>query len=138
MVTGLMKNPIVIKLNQFMVNFSFLKLIKIYLFLALCMLVTIIPDGYAQDTLQRLSVTQTTSEARGTVFRNHPDKAGIIIESTLPSLRFSSNMNGIVEERPQPDQGRYVLIIEPFTQIISIDAPGFVQERVRIGSPFKV
>ncbi len=89
----------------------------------------------AQDTLQRLTVTQTTSEARGTVFREHPDKAGVIIESPLTNLRFSSNLDGIVEERHQPDQGRYVLIIEPFTQIIAIDAPGFMQERLRIGSP---
>lgn len=88
-----------------------------------------------QETLQRLQVTQSTSEARGTVFVDHPDKAGLIIESPITTLRFDSNMGGIVEERHQPDQGRYILIIEPFTQIISIDAPGYIQGRIRVASP---
>jgi hypothetical protein len=88
----------------------------------------------AQTTLQRLTVTQSTTEARGTVFINHPDKAGIIIESPLTNLRFGSNMNGIVEENHQSGLGEYVLIIEPITQIITIDAPGYMQERIRIGS----
>jgi hypothetical protein len=89
---------------------------------------------YSQTTLQRLTVTQTTTEARGTVFLNHPDKAGVIIESPLTNLRFGSNMNGIVEENHQSEHGEYILIIEPITQIITIDAPGYMQERIRIGS----
>ena len=91
--------------------------------------------GQAQS-LQRMEVSQLSAPEQGVaVFMDYPDKAAIIIESPLTSLRFSSNMNGIVREMHEPERGRYVLIVEPFTQILVVDSPGFIQQRQRIGSP---
>ena len=86
--------------------------------------------------LQRFSITPIPPPSEGVaVFRDHPDKAGIIIESPTTNLSFSSNMDGIVDQRSEPGRGRYVLIIEPFTQIIVVDAPGYIQGRFRVGNP---
>jgi len=86
--------------------------------------------------LQRFSITPIPPPSEGVaVFRDHPDKAGIIIESPITNLTFSSNMDGIVDQRSEPGRGRYVLIIEPFTQIIVVDAPGYIQGRFRVGNP---
>jgi hypothetical protein len=41
----------------------------------------------------------------------------------------------LLQVRDESANGRYILIIEPFTQIISVSAPGFIQERLRIGTP---
>lgn len=86
------------------------------------------------QNLQRMSIEREDAGTGIPVFTEHPDKAGIVIESSVPGLRFSSNMQGIVEVR-EPASGRYVLIIEPFTQIIRVDAENFVQERFRVGNP---
>ncbi len=86
--------------------------------------------------LQRFSITPMPSPSAGVaVFRDHPNKAGIIIESPITNLSFSSNMDGIVDQRSEPGRGRYVLVIEPFTQIIVVDAPGYIQGRFRVGNP---
>lgn len=69
------------------------------------------------------------------VFTEHPDEAYVIIESPISNLVFSSNMEGIVEDRSEPDLGRYVLIIRPFTQIFTVNAPGFMVGRFRVQSP---
>ena len=88
------------------------------------------------QSLQRMEVSQVSAPDQGVaVFMDYPDKAAIIIESPITSLRFSSNMNGIVQEMHEPERGRYVLIVEPFTQILVVDSPGFIQQRQRIGSP---
>jgi uncharacterized protein (TIGR02145 family) len=94
--------------------------------------------AFAEQTsaqnLQRMSIEREDAGTGIPVFTEHPDKAGIVIESSVPGLRFSSNMQGIVEVK-EPAAGRYVLIIEPFTQIIRVDAENFVQERFRVGNP---
>jgi hypothetical protein len=85
--------------------------------------------------LQRLSVTPMDAPRTVAVFPDHPDKAALIFESTLTNLRFDSQMDGIVQIRDESARGRYIIIIEPFTQIISVTTPGFIQERLRVGSP---
>jgi uncharacterized protein (TIGR02145 family) len=95
--------------------------------------ITITEELNAQN-LQRMSIEREEAGTGIPVFTEHPDKAGIVIESSVPGLRFSSNMQGIVEVK-EPASGRYVLIIEPFTQIIRVDAENFVQERFRVGNP---
>jgi hypothetical protein len=91
--------------------------------------------GFSQTELRRISVTPKEAPGTVAVFPDYPDKAAIIFETTLTNLRFDSQMDGIVQIRDESAIGRYVLIIEPFTQVISITAPGFIQERLRIGSP---
>lgn len=94
----------------------------------------LLPVETSGQSLQRMNIERQESGAGIPVFTEHPDKAGIVIESTVSGLRFSSNMRGIVEVR-EPAAGQYILIIEPFTQIIRIDAENFVQERFRVGNP---
>jgi hypothetical protein len=89
----------------------------------------------AQTELQRLAVTTMEAPRTVAVFPDHPDKAALIFESTLTNLRFDSQMDGIVQIRDESANGRYIVIIEPFTQIISVSAPGFIQERLRVGNP---
>jgi uncharacterized protein (TIGR02145 family) len=106
-------------------------LLFVLLFFALLLPMT---EQLNAQNLQRMNIERVEAGTGIPVFTQHPDKAGIVIESSVPGLRFSSNMQGIVEVR-EPASGRYVLIIEPFTQIIRVDAENFVQERFRVGNP---
>lgn len=106
---------------------------------SLAMLVVLLFCGLAHaqtGDLQRLSITPVDSPDAGIpVFRDHPDKAAIIIESSLTNLVFESNMGGIVDQRSESARGRYILIIEPFTQILQVNAPGFITGRFRVAAP---
>lgn len=106
-----------------------------YLLLSLLLLPLFInTEQVNAQNLQRMSIEREEASTGIPVFTQYPDKAGIVIESSVPGLRFSSNMQGIVEVK-EPASGRYVLIIETFTQIIRVDAENFVQERFRVGNP---
>lgn len=105
----------------------------LFVLLLLTSLIPLAEQSTAQN-LQRMNIEQKEGGTGIPVFTQHPDKAGIVIESSVPGLRFSSNMQGVVEVQ-EPAAGRYVLIIEPFTQIIRVDAENFVQERFRVGNP---
>jgi len=105
--------------------------------LTLSIVLLIFGEGLAQSNeLRRLSITPMDRPDAGIpVFRDHPDKAAIIIESSLTNLVFESNMGGIVDQRSEPARGRYILIIEPFTQILQVNAPGFITGRFRVATP---
>ena len=108
---------------------------KPYLLATLLIILCLPVLTQAQGELQRMTVTPMEAPRTVAVFPDHPDKAGLIFESTLTNLRFDSQMDGIVQIRDESATGRYILIIEPFTQVITITAPGFIQERLRIGTP---
>jgi formylglycine-generating enzyme required for sulfatase activity len=65
------------------------------------------------------------------VFVNNPDDAALIITSSLTNLRFDSNV-GIVADQSEPASGEYRLIILPFRQSITVQAPGFKQLRIPV------
>lgn len=65
------------------------------------------------------------------VFVNNPDDAALIITSSLTNLRFDSNV-GIVADQSAPAAGEYRLIILPFRQSITVQAPGFKQLRIPV------
>lgn len=117
--------------QQFMTYCSFSKkLLSFWVFSILLVNIT------QAQTLDQMEITLLSAPDQSVaVFMDYPDKAAIIIESPITTLRFSSNMNGIVQEMHEAERGRYVLILEPFTQIIVIDSPGYIQQRQRIGSP---
>ena len=93
--------------------------------------------SYSQpEELRRLIITPVAPPDQGIpVFRDHPDKAALIISSSLTNLTFDSNMGGIVDQRSEPARGRYILIIESYTQIIQSNAPGFMTGRFRVAAP---
>jgi uncharacterized protein (TIGR02145 family) len=106
-----------------------------FLLLTGLILSSILTQNAQAQELQRLTVSTMEAPRTVAVFPDHPDKAALIFESTLTNLRFDSQMDGIVQIRDESANGRYIVIIEPFTQIISVSAPGFIQERLRIGNP---
>lgn len=65
------------------------------------------------------------------VFVNNPDDAALIITSSLTNLRFDSNV-GIVADQSDPAAGEYRLIILPFRQSITVQAPGYKQLRIPV------
>ena len=90
--------------------------------------------GNAQLREMDISMIEDPAD-RFMVFTEHPNEAYIIIQSTINNLVFTSNMDGIVEDRSEPDQGRYILIVRPFTQIFTVNAPGYMVGRFRVQSP---
>jgi len=106
-------------------NSHFLKIIGIFFGFLSVFIGTGAAD--AQTTLQRMVVSEMESNVPG-VTLDYPGQAIVVIESTMGTLRFGSNMDGIVaQSRPSP--GEYVLFVEPQNQILTIDAPGFIQQR---------
>jgi len=87
--------------------------------------------GPAQAQLRELEVTSEDPPAAIPVFRNYPDQAAVIIYSSLTNLDITSNM-GIVEDMSSPADGRYVLLIGPFRQILTVRTPGFQETRIPI------
>lgn len=86
--------------------------------------------------LRSMTITPDENPASGVfLVPEYPDAAYIIISSNISNLTFSSNMNGIIEERNIPEEGVYRLIIQPFTQFITVTAPGFMQGRFRVPAP---
>lgn len=65
------------------------------------------------------------------VFVNNPDDAALIITSSLTNLKFDSNI-GIIADQSEPATGEYQLIILPFRQSITVQAPGFKQLRIPV------
>lgn len=96
----------------------------------------VITSGEVHAQLREMIISPIENPSGGIpVFTNHPDQAYLIIESPISNLVFSSNMEGIVEDQSDPDRGRYVLIIRPFTQIFTVNAPGYMSGRFRIQTP---
>lgn len=76
------------------------------------------------------------------VFPDFPDKAVIVIYSDIPNLQIDSNMEIVVYEdeipelrrrRQTTEEKKYFLIVEPTVQIISFNAQGYVEQRMRLG-----
>ena len=85
----------------------------------------------AKAQLQELDINPISVDGAIPIFRDYPDMAAIIIRSSLTNLTFSSNLE-IIEERSDPAGGEYILIIEPVTQTIRIDTPGFLAGRIPV------
>jgi hypothetical protein len=107
-----------------------------YLGLAIIMVVglaTIMPDqAHAQDGLRRMTVEQQTTD-RILVFASHPDRAAVVITSSIPGLQIDTNL-GIVADQSESGTGEYRIILEPSRQIIYIDAPGFIRAVFQTGN----
>jgi len=65
------------------------------------------------------------------VFRDHPEMAAVIVNSSMSNLQFDSNL-GIVAILGNATEGEYILIINPVRQIISVRTPGYQQGRIPI------
>ena len=92
--------------------------------------VTISPNPAAAQ-LGELEVTPEDPPESIPVFRNYPDEAAVIILSSLNDLEIESNM-GIVADESRPEDGRYVVILEPYRQILTLRAPDFQETRISV------
>jgi len=98
--------------------------------LLLCILIFhLLASEPAHAQLQELEINPISVDGAIPVFRDHPAMAAIIIRSSLTSLTFVSNME-IVQEHSDPAAGEYILIIEPVTQTIRVNAPGFIAGQI--------
>jgi hypothetical protein len=103
------------------------------IFLLALGITTFLPDqAFAQDGLRRMVVEQEQMQ-RIVVFPNHPDKAAVIISSSIPGLQIDSNL-GIVADQSETGTGEYRIVLEPSRQIIYIDAPGFMRATFQTGN----
>ena len=100
------------------------------IFIFIASLCVFLPDP-AQAQLRELEIKQEPQPESIPVFRNHPDEAAVIIYSSLTNLNISSNMV-IVADQSRPDDGRYVLLVGPYRQILTIRAPGFQETRINV------
>lgn len=95
----------------------------------LCLLIGLLAQvGHAQ--LREFDITPVQSN-RVPVFRDHPDMAAVIVNSSLPNLQFDSNL-GIVAVLGDATQGEYILIVQPVRQIVTVRGQGFQQGRIPI------
>jgi hypothetical protein len=89
-------------------------------------------SAHAQDGLRRMTVEQQTTD-RILVFASHPDRAAVVITSSIPGLQIDTNL-GIVADQSESGTGEYRIILEPSRQIIYIDAPGFIRAVFQTGN----
>lgn len=88
-----------------------------------------VPQIHAQ--LLEMEVKPASSAGTVPVFRDYPDDAAIIVNSSLTGLRFDSNV-GVVADLSSPNEGVYRIIVRPWRQTITVTIAGYRQARFTI------
>ena len=88
-----------------------------------------VPQMYAQ--LLEMEVKPAVGAGTVPVFRDYPDDAAIIVNSSLTGLRFDSNV-GVVADLSAPNEGIYRIIVRPWRQTITVTMAGYRQARFTI------
>lgn len=88
-----------------------------------------VPQIHAQ--LLEMEVKPSSGSGTVPVFRDYPDDAAIIVNSSLTGLRFDSNV-GVVSDLSSPNEGVYRIIVRPWRQTITVTMPGYRQARFTI------
>lgn len=99
--------------------------------ICLVSLVCFLSPSNSKAQLFELDIEEIINEGPIPVFRTFPDKTAIIIRSSLTNLRFDSTFE-ILDERSDPDEGTYRVILEPTNQYLSVSAPGFMTNRIHL------
>lgn len=82
--------------------------------------------------LKELELTKIENPDRAIpVFVDLPNAAAIIVTSSITNLSFDSNVE-VVADRSNPESGEYRILVNPFRQTITVNAPGFIQLRFNI------
>ncbi|HPY97393.1 MAG TPA: formylglycine-generating enzyme family protein [Candidatus Cloacimonadota bacterium] len=69
------------------------------------------------------------------LFLSNPEDGGLVIYSTIPNLRFDSNMNSIVKLDEMPIDGKYKLYLKTMrNQIIIIKSVGYAECHIHIAN----
>ena len=80
--------------------------------------------------LKEMEVKPTENRGGIPIFRDYPDKAGIIIYAQFNDLSFYSSY-GIVKVMDESG-GKFIVIIEPVKQTLEVRAPGFKTEMIKL------
>lgn len=99
-------------------------------FSGLMLLLFITADVFPQ--LNEFIITPQPAPAVIPVFTSHPDKAAIIIYSSVDNITFDSNTDGIVKIMTDEISGTYTLIVYPERQFIKVKKRGFLEGLINI------
>jgi len=80
--------------------------------------------------LKEMEVKPTENRGGIPIFRDYPDKAGIIFYAQFNDLSFYSSY-GIVKVMDESG-GKFIVIVEPVKQTIEVRAPGFKTEMIKL------
>ena len=102
-----------------------------FLIVMLCMLIMPTLKSEARQ-LKELEIESFVPENTPIpVFTNYPEKAAIIVRSSLTNLQFESNLK-VFAQLGVPAEGEYVLIVDPARQSINISVPGYRRGRIPV------
>jgi len=76
------------------------------------------------QTLIPLKITPVEKPERIPVFLDYPESAGIIVLSSLSNLQVRSTL-GIVADKSLATEGRYIWLVQPARQSLTISAEGY-------------
>lgn len=95
-------------------------------------LILLFVPALANAQLKELEVQPFNPENRSIYIPiDYPEKAAIIIRSSITNLQFESNLQ-IIATLGSPAQGEYRLIVDPVVQSIRVSATGYLTERIPI------
>ncbi|MBU4444452.1 PEGA domain-containing protein [bacterium] len=100
------------------------------LFISYIFIFILITNSLAQ--LKEFEVKREPPPESIPIFTNNPNEAAIIIYSSITNLYFESNMDGIVDDKSKPDEGKYTLLIRPIKQILTVKAKDYREGKFRI------
>jgi sulfatase modifying factor 1 len=96
------------------------------------LLFTLLLSQFIFPQLKEMEVKPTENRGGIPIFRDYPDKAGIIFYAQFNDLSFYSSY-GIVKVMDESG-GKFVVIVEPVKQTLEVRAPGFKTEMIKIES----
>jgi hypothetical protein len=100
------------------------------IFFLITVFISISSQGFAQ--LKEFDIKREKPPESIPIFTNNPNEAAIIIYSSITNLYFESNMDGIVDDKSKPDEGKYTLLIRPIKQILTVKAKSYREGKFRI------
>ena len=94
----------------------------------------IIANVFGQELKQfEIQKRDKPSGVTATLLIDYPQMAAMTIWSSITTLRFSSNMDGIVADLSRPEEGKYILVLKPgIKQIVTVKSPGFIDGKIKI------
>ncbi|MCA0447827.1 MAG: PEGA domain-containing protein [Bacteroidetes bacterium] len=82
--------------------------------------------------LRQFKVKEEPRPSSIPVFTQYPKDAAVIIYSSIPTLVFESNTDGILANKSVEGENKYVLILRTETQTLTVKSPGFMEAKLKI------
>jgi len=98
------------------------------------MFITVLFNFKQFAQLKEFEIRQETPPPAIPIFPNNPDDAAVIIYSSLTELNFESNTGGITDLKGNSLDGKYVILLNPEKQILTIKSIGFRESQIKLMS----